>query len=914
MTRAATGRLERTRREHALAVFRDVLERTDDLAEAARQAGVSQRTARRWREALVRVPPAAAAIARGPRTRFIGRQLELEALHRMVRSGHSLVVVLGMGGIGKTRIALRYAELFEREVFAGGVYFAALGGAVSSDDVSQQVRAALGLELDSGQSIAAALARCGRALLVLDDVDRCARHAAPQVAAWAAAAPAATILMTARTRPGVVGEAVFELEAMPADPDGVTMFVDRARLVQSDFEPTPDSRRRIVDIVQRLDGIPLAIELAAARVGLFGLSELSVRLGARFDLLTTPGQSHPSLRAAIERSWQVLAEPERRVLAECSVFRGGFSLAAAERVATGDHVADAIQVLRDHSLLRSAGTGRNGEPRFDMYDSIRELASDELLDPGPAIARHAQFFLDAEVEPADLDNLRAVHERALANDPGTPENAAIALRALIAMHPLLARTGPLDEYQRALDATLARANAAGLDPAMRARAYAARGRVMRGLGKLDDCEADAKHALSLARSIGDRAIEAQARRDLGRLAQNLGRVDQALEHYQAALSLFADCGDLRSQAHLSSLQSDVANAQARDADALAHGQRAIELFTRLGDPDSRARALYVEGGLHFRAGRLGDARRAWDQAIELLEQLGDRRFEGYARCNLGILLCEVARYHSARIQLEAAYQRFARAGYQRLAAIVMGYLGTLEHRLSNLEAAQLRYLEAADSPRDSGSYFAGVFRSCRATALAQLGRREEAQLELARARELIGASGDPRAQLAHALHGHAVDILASPTPDGRARAAAALAAVPPSSLISDDVRLARELLSRCLGPTAATRRPEAWWIREDGTAFSAPGARLVDLSRRRPLARMLSALALLHADHPGAALPIGALFERAWPGERALESARTNRVNVALVTLRTLGLRLLLQRSAAGYLLDPRAAVELSAD
>jgi hypothetical protein len=128
------------------------------------------------------------------------------------------------------------------------------------------------------------------------------------------------------------------------------------------------------------------------------------------------------------------------------------------------------------------------------------------------------------------------------------------------------------------------------------------------------------------------------------------------------------------------------------------------------------------------------------------------------------------------------------------------------------------------------------------------------------------------------------------------------------------VRLARDLLTRCMEPAAAARRREAWWIREDGTAFSAPGARTVDLSRRRPLARLLSALAVLHTDHPGAALTIDALFERAWPGERALASARTNRVNVALVALRKLGLRRLLQRNSSGYLLDPGAAIELSAD
>jgi len=200
------------------------------------------------------------------------------------------------------------------------VFFAALGDAASNDDVSRQVRAALGLELDAGQSIAAALARCGRVLLVLDDFDHSARCAAPQVAAWAAAAPAATIVMTARARPGVVGEAVFELEALPADPDGVAMFVDRARLVRPDFEPTADSRRRIVDIVQRLDGIPLAIELAAARLRSLSVADINARLAPRFRLLTGANRQAPPWYCARPRS-PVAARPARAPRIRASVYR-----------------------------------------------------------------------------------------------------------------------------------------------------------------------------------------------------------------------------------------------------------------------------------------------------------------------------------------------------------------------------------------------------------------------------------------------------------------------------------------------------------------------------------------------------------------------------------------------------------------
>lgn len=948
---AASGRLEGARREHALAVFREWLERTDDATEAARRAGVSERTGRRWRAMLDAAAGAAdltsageeAPLAEGAAGRgsFVGRAEALTALHRAVRQGQrdgrKIFALTGLGGIGKTRTALRYAELFGRAHFPGGVAVAQLAGAERRDDVAQRVARALGLEADSGQSIEAALAERPACLLVLDDLDGCAAAAAPAIARWAAAAPAATLLATARVRPGIGGETLFELGAMPVEPDGVELFLERARALRPAFAPTPAERAQIGEVVQRLDGLPLAIELAAARFALLGLAELRLRLEAPLELLTgSPGRA--SLRASLERSWQVLSPPARRALVECTVFRGGFSLAAAERVLTGDataSVVDRLQTLRDHSLLRVAEQAGQG-PRFDLYESVRELAAGKWSEVsegaggaggagGEALrravaARHTRAFLELEPTSADLANLRAVHERALAlAAPGEalpPEPVALALRALLAMHPLLARTGPLDEYRRALDETLHHAEAAALDPSLRSRAWAARSRIARASGASDEAEADAERALALARQAGDRSAEAQVHRDRGRVAASRGDLAGALPHYEEAARWFAASGDRRGEAHVLSLLSDVANHQGRDADAVRLGERAIALFLSLGDDDSLARARYVEGGLHFRAGRHDAVRRSWEEAIERFARLGDPRFEGYAHTNLGIVCYEIGRYHSARLHLEAAQQRFARAGYQRLALVVTGYFGTLALRLGRPAEAEQRYREAIEGRGGAiGRAYAASFRAARASALALAGRGDEAAAELALAAALAAEVGDPKASAALELHRHVVALAAAPTsPSPRAAAAAALAALAAPSLISDDVRLARDLLARLLdaAPVPPAAAPEAWWICEDGTAFRGPSAPLVDLRARRPLARLLAALAQLHSDAPGAALSAEALFDRAWPGERALPAARQNRVNVALVTLRKLGLRPLLLRSASGYHLDPRSPIELA--
>lgn len=946
---AASGRLEGARREHALAVFREWLERTDDATEAARRAGVSERTGRRWRAMLDAAAGAAdltsvgeaAPLAEGAAGRgsFVGRAEAITALHRAVRQGQrdgrKIFALTGLGGIGKTRTALRYAELFGRAHFPGGVAVAQLAGAESRDDVAQRVARALGLEADSGQSIEAALAERAACLLVLDDLDGCAAAAAPAIARWAAAAPAATVLVTARVRPGIGGETLFELGAMPVEPDGVELFLERARALRPAFAPTAAERAQIGEVVQRLDGLPLAIELAAARFALLGLAELRLRLEAPLELLAgSPGRA--SLRASLDRSWQVLSPPARRALVECTVFRGGFSLAAAERVLTGDpaaSVVDRLQTLRDHSLLRVAEEAGEG-PRFDLYESVRELAAGKWSEVSEgaggaggaggeelrrAIAdRHTRAFLDLEPTSADLANLRAVHERALALAPDEalpPERAALALRALLAMHPLLARTGPLDEYRRALDETLHHAEAAALDPSLRSRAWAARSRIARASGASDEAEADAERALALARQAQDRSAEAQVHRDRGRVAASRGDLAGALPHYEEAARWFAACGDRRGEAHVLSLLSDVANHQGRDADAIRLGERAIALFLSLGDDDSLARARYVEGGLHFRAGRHDAVRRSWEEAIERFARLGDPRFEGYARTNLGIVCYEIGRYHSARLHLEAAQHLFARAGYQRLALVVTGYFATLALRLGRPAEAEQRYREAIEGRGGAiGRAYAASFRAARASALALAGRGDEAAAELALAATLLAEVGDPKASVALELHRHVVALAAAPTsPSPRAAATAALAAIAAPSLISDDVRLARDLLARLLdAPAPPASSPEAWWICEDGTAFRGPSAPLVDLRARRPLARLLAALAQLHSDSPGAALSAEALFDRAWPGERALPAARQNRVNVALVTLRKLGLRPLLLRSPSGYHLDPRSPIELA--
>ena len=334
-------------------------------------------------------------------TPFFGRAEVLEAiaarldggarLGRNRRGRLRLVTLLGTGGLGKTRAARRFArDHLRRRRPAGGVWFCDLSTASAAAGVIRAVADALQVPMnrrgDHAGRVGRALAARGPCLVVLDNLEQVVEAAAPLLVGWLDAAPEAAFLATSRRALGLDREHLLPLPPLEA-PAAEALFVERARRVRAGFDPTPEERARVRALAHaQLEGLPLAIELAAARMGALSLQQLIDRLDQRFKLLRggrTGAPRHATLRATIEWSWQLLDGDERRALARCAVFRGGFTAPAARAVLGHPDAEALLERLRRHSLL-----GRT-EGRYGALESIREFALEELRAGGGLAAARA---------------------------------------------------------------------------------------------------------------------------------------------------------------------------------------------------------------------------------------------------------------------------------------------------------------------------------------------------------------------------------------------------------------------------------------------------------------------------------------------------------------------------------------------
>src|SRR5215831_20250291 len=325
-------------------------------------------------------------------TSFVGRAEQLAEVAGLLGECR-LVTVTGPGGVGKTRLAGEVARGVAGR-FADGVWLAELAGVGDPALVPAVVAGALGLHLAAGVRLAQAVAG-QQLLLVLDNCEHLAAAAADLCGALLLAADDVRVLATSREPLGVPGEARYRLPPLglagPGGPAGVAgseavvLFADRARRADPHFTLGAGSGLVAGQIVARLDGMPLAIELAAARVEALGLRQLLDRLDDRFRLLVGGDRQaearHRSLAAAVDWSYQLLSEPERRVLRAVSVFPGPFTLEAAEAVA-GPDASLAVLHLVDCSLLTAPQEGPDGRPRYLMLETLRAFGAERLAEAG----------------------------------------------------------------------------------------------------------------------------------------------------------------------------------------------------------------------------------------------------------------------------------------------------------------------------------------------------------------------------------------------------------------------------------------------------------------------------------------------------------------------------------------------------
>ncbi len=849
-----------------------------------------------------------------PVTPLLGRARELATVAAALGSS-SVVTLWGPAGIGKTSLARAAVE-----ALPGQFVFCSLALCTAETGVAAEVAKALGLHGAAGSEeeclamVAKAVEHIDRTLIVLDNVEQVVDEVAELVRELVS--DDARFLVTSREPLQIAGELVVPVPplALPSDRDpdapAAQLFRLRAAAASPDApKMNPDCERAIV---ARLGGIPLAIELAAARLDVLTVEELAARLDEWPTLLRSGrrdiDERHRTLVRAIDLSFELLRPEDATAAAELSLFRGRFDMGAATAV-LGGPAEDRVQSLVRKSLLGALRTEHH--VWFSMLPTVREFALQRIPSGAPARARYATFVLgraraaksrfetaQGAAELAELqEDLEAVAERSPPRE---------GLEALALLWPLAVFRGPIVSFaSRIADRLDATRDDASVTPEVRAEALRGSGEAHYATSSLDRAQRDFEE---LCRVAPDAAHRAQGLLGVGRTLNAQGRSREGEARLREGIALAEPLGDA----------------------ALS-----CDLWTTLGTV------------LHHR-GELADARAYYTRSIPLAQGPHLLRKRALLAIKLGFLEHDAGNPVAARASFAEARDAFAAVEDARYAAHQWGYFGNTYRAEGNVVEAERHYREAVDRlGRIGDRMFEGVFTMDLGALYLTAGRFDEARAALLRAHDLLGASRRGHLGVVHAgyaaiarvlagdreagardLAEAAVRVVDAPgaaylavhgltlraegarsgaTANGRAKAAKdlakELAALPPP--VNDHVRVAMRVAEHSL----AALRGEAL-VHRDGGFVSAAGG---DVPLKGPLGLLFHALLDARRATPGAPLSTAELLRAGWPAERVLAKAGAIRVRVSIAKLRALGLGTWL-RSEGGYFLDPKVPLRRALD
>jgi predicted ATPase/class 3 adenylate cyclase len=601
---------------------------------------------------------------------LIGREADQGEVLALLAEAR-LVTLTGTGGVGKTRLALAVAaELVDQ--YPDGVWLAELAALAESELATGAVAQALGVREEPGRPLTATLIahlKAKRLLLVLDNCEHLVGACAALAGALLRACPGLRILATSREGLEIAGEHRYRVPSLSVpDPrhlpppeltgsyEAVRLFVARATERRPYFGLTPQNARMVAAVCARLDGIPLAIELAAARVGSLSVEGIAARLDDRFRLLTGGARDalprQRTLRAALDWSYDLLSEAEQALLDRLSVFAGGWTLTAAEVVGAGEGVEDwgVLDLLGSlvHKSLVQAEERAGGELRYALLETVRQYGLERLAAAGGAPAvrdRHLAHFLAlaAEAEPhltgagqmewlarleGEHDNLRAALSWARAQADGER-----GLRLAAALCWFWYMRGDLSEGRGWLAEALARASTA--PAALRATALNGAGNLASDQGEYGQAEVLYEQALALRRELGDTRGIAGSLSNLAGVAERRGDYGRAVPLFEEALTLARVSGDTLGIAKTLGNLGLALGQQGDIEREAALFEEALALFRALGDTMSIAGALDNLGQVAFQQGAYERARALHEEALALFRALEAKRGIAGSLTNLG---------------------------------------------------------------------------------------------------------------------------------------------------------------------------------------------------------------------------------------------------------------------------------------
>ncbi len=662
-------------------------------------------------------------------TTFVGRDQEVRVVkERLQDSRVRLLTLTGPGGTGKTRLSLQVAsDLID--VYADGVWFVPLSSITEARLVAGAIAGSLGLRETPGDDVKETLKHylhAKQSLLILDNFEHVV-DAAPLVTELLASCPALQILVTSRAPLRVTGE--HELSVLPLGlpshqpgasmetllaSEAVQLFVDRARSVRPDFALDAQNAATVAAICQRLDGLPLAIELAAARIRLLSPEAILARLDSRLTLLTGGDRDRPerqqTLRAAIAWSHDMLNAEEQALFRRLTVFSGGWTLEAAEAIANGAEPAvsalDCLAALNDNSLI----TVSDGEPtlRYAMLQTIQEFGAEQLVQRGEADAigdAHARFFvaLASEAEPyltspeaipwldrldADYDNFRA----ALAW-LGSRGDSVHAVRLAAALWRFWWLRGHISDGRAALEAALS-AGERAVDSRERATALAGAGVLAETQGDYERAEALHRLALSISRNLNDGTGIARSLENLGVLAFDRGEYEAAASLLEESLALAREAND---QGQVATALNDLGRVAYERGDL--HGadtfyQESLSLRRRIASSLDVARSLNNLGFVAFSQEEHARARGLFEESLELYERGGDRWGAAGPLYGLAVSFRRDGDLFRSTALLERSLALFRETGDARNASVTLLNLGDAAREADDREGAIAYFRES----------------------------------------------------------------------------------------------------------------------------------------------------------------------------------------------------------------------------
>src|SRR5215211_2730748 len=623
------------------------------------------------------------------RTTFVGREretLEVKRLLAMTR----LLTLTGAGGCGKTRLALEVARDLVG-AYPDGVWLVDLAPLTEAELVPQAVAQALEVREQPGRPLVQTLkdtARSRKMLLVVDNCEHLVEAVVGLVDSLLDSCPGLRVLATSRETLNSAGEVTWvvpsltvpysrqeaytpgELEAY----ESVRLFLERARQRDPSFVLTSPNGHTVAQVCRRLDGIPLAIELAAGRMGVLSAEQLASRLEDFLKLLTggpTADPRHRTLRATLEWSHELLSEPERMLFRRLSVFTGGWILEAAEEVCSGEGIeqGDVLEVLSelvDKSLV-VAGAGEQGVPRFRMLEPVRHYGQERLQESGTAEwvrERHAQYYLalaqeaEPELEGADqilwMDRLETEHDNLRAALSWALEGgeAELGLQLAGALRLFWVGRSHYSEGRRWYEEGLKRGHSTSQQ--VRANALFGAGFFTVSLGDLELARECLEDGLVLYRQIGDRRGAANCARFLGWISFELGDWERAKALFEEALPLARESGSIRDTCNALSMLAYMAACRGDVKRAQALGEESLAIAREAGDTTSVAFASQYLAVTAMLSGDYERAQTLFEATLEMTRITGNRKGQAISLNNLGLVaLCRGDYARAAKLSSES---------------------------------------------------------------------------------------------------------------------------------------------------------------------------------------------------------------------------------------------------------------------